>query len=210
MGSNRPRLSEVREETRARPSAVREEIMAATLRTSGELGYGNLTVAAVLERLGGHRVQFYSHFASVPECYAEAHAAHVERLQRRLLEAGAAAESWRAGFGAALEELGRFADTEPLLAKGLLVQAHVAGGAVLDRRREVSERLSNALDSARRETGSRHSPPPLTASFMVSAIEAAVTRALDHGETERLRAETLPELEHLVSSVYFGLPPGPA
>jgi AcrR family transcriptional regulator len=196
-------LAEVRKEARGRPSPLREQIMDTTLRASAELGYRNLSVAAVVQRYGGHRGQFYKQFANLGESYATAHAAHAERLQRRLLSAAATASSWRAGLHAALEELGSFANAQPLLANGLLIQVHVAGGPALTRRKEVLERLSRALDSARRETRSRHSPPPLAAPFMVSAIEAAVVRALVKEKPEELR-KALPELEPLISSVYFG------
>ncbi len=182
---------------------LRERIMAAALSTSGELGFRRMTVRAVIERYDGYRLQFYTHYASAAECYAVAHAVHLERLERRLLDAGAAAESWRAGLRAALTELAGFARSDPALARGLLLEVHVAGEPALVRRQEALERLSRALDSARRETGSRHSPPPLTAPFMVSAIESAVVRALASREPERF-ARSIPELERLVSAAYFG------
>jgi AcrR family transcriptional regulator len=201
--SERRSLAEIREKARAKPSPLREEIMAATLAASGELGLRRLTVQAVTERYGGYRLQFYQHFASLRECYEEAHAVHLAKLESRLLAASAAAEGWRPGLRAALEELARFVGEDPALARGLLVEVHVAAGASIAQRQEVLERLSRAIDSARRETsGSRHSPPPLTAPFMVSAIEAAVVRALMKGRTEELET-ALRELEFLVSSAYF-------
>ncbi len=169
----------------------------------GEHGYRQLTVKKVLESYGGHRVQFYSQFASVGEAYAVAYATHSRRLERRLLEAGAGARTWRTGLRAALEELGRFARAQPALGRGLLLEVHVAGGPALGQRQEVLERLSRALDSARRETESRHSPPPLTAAFMVSAIESAVVRALAKDEPDWFE-RAIPELEQLVSAAYFG------
>lgn len=201
-GVGRRPLAQIREELRAEPSPLREEIMAATLTSSGEVGYARLTVAGVIEQFGGYRLQFYHHFASLRECYTEAHAAQLARLEERLLGAASAAGGWRPGLRAALEELARFAAEDPPLARGLLVEVHVAGGPALAHRQEVLERLSRAIDSARRETESRHSPPPLTASFMVSAIEAAVVRALMKEDTASLE-RSLPELEFLVSSAYF-------
>jgi AcrR family transcriptional regulator len=201
-GGTRPSLAEQREQARGGSSALREEIMAATLASCGERGYRRTRVADVFGRYGGYRLQFYQHFSSLRECYEEAHATHLARLEARLLAAAAAAAGWRAGLRAALGELAAFAAEDPALARGLLVEAHVAAGAAIAQRQEVLERLSRAIDSARRDTGSRHSPPPLTASFMVSAIEAAVVRALMKRRTEEL-ARALPELEFLVSSAYF-------
>lgn len=196
-------LAEVREKRLHQDPEVRKRIMAATLSTAGEIGYRQLTVAAVLERCGGYRLQFYHHFANVSAAYEAAYSRHVQRLELDMLSAAAAAGSWRAGLRAGLEELALFARKDPALARGLLVQVHIAGGPAPRQRQEVLERLSRAVDSARRETGSRHSPPPLTAAFMVSAIESAVGRALMNGEPERFE-RMIPELERLVSTAYFG------
>ena len=207
MAENDPDVSEglarEREQRLHSDAELREKIMSAVLAACGELGYRRTTVAAVLERYGGYRLQFYRQFASLAEGYAAAYASQIERLSGQLLAAGASSSSWRGGLRAALKELGAFALQQPLLAHGLLVGVHVAGGPALEQRQEVLERLSRALDSARRETGSRHSPPPLTAPLMVRAIEAAVVRALAKGEPE-LFVQALPELEQLVSSAYFG------
>lgn len=206
--AQRRSLSEIRKETRAHPSPMREQLMTAVLRASGELGYRRLTVAAVVERYGGYRLQFYTQFANLSESYRVAYETHSERLCERLLATGAAGASWRAGLREALGALASFATEDPLLARGLLVEVHVAGPPALDIHQEVLERLSGALDRARRETTSRHSPPPLTAPFMVSAIESAVVRALVKGEPQQLR-NAMPELEYLTSKVYFGHGAGP-
>jgi AcrR family transcriptional regulator len=199
----RTKLARIREEGLHEDPELRERIMEATLVAAAELGYRRSTVAAVAERFDGYRVQFYRLFGNLGEAYELAHATHLERLAERLLAAGAAAPGWRAGLRAALAELGGFARERPQLARGLLIEVHVAGGPALGKRQEVLERLSSALDSARRETGSRHSPPPLTAPFMVSAIESAVAKALAKGEPERFQ-RAAPELEQLVSCAYFG------
>lgn len=181
---------------------LRERVMTAALLACGELGYRELTVAAVLKRYGGYRKQFYRLFGNVDECYAAAYGRHSGLLAERLLNAGAEAPDWQTGLRASLEELGRFAREQPLLGRGLLAEVHSAGEPTRARRREVLERLSDALDSARREITSRHSPPPLTAAFMVGAIEMAVVRALTNDDPE-LFEQAIPELERLVSSAYF-------
>ncbi len=201
--SGRSSLPEQRRSGRYEDPEARERILEATLVSAGELGFRGLIVAEVLKRYGGYRLQFYRHFANVGEAYEAAYGRHVERLELGVLKAGSSANSWRAGLRAALEELARFANEAPALANGLLVQIHLAGEPALEQRKEVLERLSHAIDSARRETRSRHSPPPLTAPLMVSAIEAAVARALTKGEPERF-TEAIPELEQLICTAYFG------
>jgi len=183
---------------------LRERIMEATLLLTGERGYHRSSVAAVIERSGGSRVQFYREFDNLHDAYASAYETHADRLVARLLGAGARASSWRQGLLAALVELAEFLTAQPLLAHGLALEVHVAGDRTRSHRNEVLKRLSRAIDSARRETESRHSPPPVTASFMVSAIESMVVRALNAGAPESF-AEAASDLEELVSMAYFGV-----
>lgn len=202
-GTPRHELARVRAMQAQQSSEVGERIMEAMLAACGELGYREVSVQDVLDRYGGHRLQFYREFGSKAECYAAAYEAEAERLGGALLGAAAAEPSWRCGLRAALGELARFACERPLAARGLLVEVHVAGGPAPAKREEMFERLTRAVDSARRETESRHSPPPMTAAFMVSAIEASVCAALEKGEPQGFAA-AVPELAHLVVAAYFG------
>jgi AcrR family transcriptional regulator len=183
---------------------AREEILAAMLEACGELGYRVVAVKDVYERYGGYRAEFYRHFANKAECYAAAYEAEIERLWRRLERACGAAGEWREGLGAALGELADFVGEHPRRAAGLLVESHVAEGPAGPKRAEVFERLTRAVDGARRETSkSRHSPPPITASFIVSAIEESVVNALASGAPENFAA-AVPSLIWLAVYFYFG------
>jgi hypothetical protein len=101
---------------------------------------------------------------------------------------------------AALDEIAGWARQHPELARGLLIEAHTAGEQVHQNRKEVFERFSHALDSARRETRSRHSPPPLTAEFIVHAIDTALVNALSDGPRDRWPGE----IADLVA-IYYGI-----
>lgn len=192
------------EASREREEAeLRERIGAAMLEACGELGYREVAVRDVIERYGGYRLQFYRLFANKAECYALSYAAEAARLCAALLRTASEQADWRAALRAALAELARYATHDPAAARGLLVEVHVAGGNALEKKREMSERLTRAIDSARRETESRHSPPPMTASFMISAIEASVCEALEQGEPRRFAA-AVPELAQMVVAAYFG------
>jgi AcrR family transcriptional regulator len=176
----------------------------AAVEVGGEVGYRKLTVARVMGRSGVGRSGFYRRFANRHEAYLAGYEAGIEELGGRLLEAGRSTPGWAEGLRAALEQLAGFVAREPNYADGLLAQVHVAGGAALDKRKEVSERLSRAVDSARRETHpSRHSPPPIAAEFIVSAIEQSVISAIGRGVPEEF-ATTVPELVDLGVSTYFG------
>ena len=187
---------------------LRETIMAAMLHASGEVGYPAVTVQRVLDRYGGNRAQFYRQFPNLAACYLEAYEARAERLCAEILRAGAAAPDWGTGLRAALAALATFAGEQPLAARALLVVFLLAGAAALRKRMVILARLSRAVDRARRESQSRHSPPPLTALFMVSAIESAVATALSAGEPRRFEA-IVPELTEIVRAAYFGDEPAP-
>lgn len=184
-------------------SRLRERIMEAALEVCGERGYRDATVQDVIDRYGGYRHQFYRHFGSKAECYAAAYEVEVERRYAALAKLATRESSWGSGLVAVLRGLARFLGERPALARGLLVEVHIAGGPALLKRMEVFERLTHAIDSARRETGSRHSPPPVTATFMVGAVEAAVTSALVRFSPQEFTA-AVPELAHMVLAAYFG------
>lgn len=177
---------------------LREAMLAAC----GELGYSRVTVPDVVARASVSEERFEASFASLRECFERAYEEESGLLCDRILQAGARPAGWREGFHCALTELADYLQQKPLAAKALLVDVHVAGGNAFTCRLERFERLSHALDSARRETRSRHSSPPLTAFFMVSTIEAAVVSALLRQTPEEF-LKVIPELETLVSLAYF-------
>lgn len=174
----------------------------AVLLAAGELGYAQMTVADLVTRAKCTVEDFEARFASLPECFQQAYAVESQLLCDRILHAAGREASWRAGLTAALRELGNYAEAKPLVAKALLIEVHVAGRDALIVRTERIERLSHALDSARRETTSRHSPPPSTALFMVSTIEDAVASALLRQKPEEFLT-VVPELELLIVRAYF-------
>jgi AcrR family transcriptional regulator len=187
-------------ETAAGP---RDKVVRATLLTCGELGYHRTTVERVLERHGGYRFQFYRHFANLDDAYAAAYEQEASGLCDELLRAGAAQPTWQLGLRAALHRLAAETRERPTILRALLLDVYIAGEPAMSVRNKLFERLSRAIDSARRESGSSQAPPPLAAAFMVSAIEAAVASALVSGEPG-LFAEAVPELAHLVVAAFLG------
>ena len=182
---------------------TRARVERATLELSGERGLAALSVQAIIERCGISRSRFYTLFESREDCYARAHSAGVERLTEELLIPGRAARDWLAGLRAALDALDRFLIAEPALARGVLAEAYVAGGAAMAKRQQVVDRLCRAVDRARRDLHtSRQPPPPTTAAFIVSAIEAVAIRSLTvEGNPDF--GSTVPELLYLAVSFYF-------
>jgi AcrR family transcriptional regulator len=165
-----------------RKTAGRAAMERAALELSGEIGFGQVTVRELVERSGSNRERFYRAYANKEDCYSRAYRAAIDALVEHLLASGAAQPSWPAGMRTALAELARFGEAEPNLARGLIAAPWAAGGEALAKRFEVFERLSRAIDRARRETnGSRHSPPPITADFILGGIEAELLRGFQGG-----------------------------
>jgi AcrR family transcriptional regulator len=176
----------------------------AVLELSGELGYPQVTIAALIKASGSNRSRFYSTFTGKADCYTAAYETGIDELIARVLGACEVAPDWPTGMRGALAGLAGFMAEDPGLAKGLIAEVHVAGGAAAEMRKEVFERLSRAIDRARRETHpSRHSPPPVTSDFILSAIEAAALRSLALGEAGQF-ARQVPGLLLLSIGPYFG------
>jgi AcrR family transcriptional regulator len=194
-------LARLREEGDGENSLLRARIMEATLVASGEKGYRYVTVQDVIDRYGGHRSQFYSHFPSKASCYAAAYEHEIVRRYAELHAEVRGSASLPEALAAILDGIGRFVVRQPMLARGLLLEVHVAGGPALLKRGEILGRLAEAMDAGRLEQ--RPSLPPLTATFLVSVIEAALLRALTRREPQEFAA-TAPELVRLVSDAYLG------
>ena len=181
----------------------RERILSAMLVASGELGYEQVAVRHVIERAQTSRATFYKHFQGREDCFAQAYDDAGEWLYRRLVGSAKRQPTWREGVRAGLAELLEFCANQPAIAKALLVEVHAAGERPLAQRRDLMERLSRALDSARREIPSRHAPPPVASDFIVGAIDTLLAAKLLDGDAESA-PDMLPGLLHFVVMQYLG------
>lgn len=186
-----------------RSRAPRERLLEAILLVSGELGYDRVAVKDVIERARASRATFYKYFEDRDDCFARAYGDAAEWLYRRMLGAARRQPTWREGLRAALAELLEFCANQPAIAKAVFVEVHAAGEQSLAQRRDLMERLSRALDSARREIPSRQAPPPVTSTFMVGAIDTLVCAKLMDGDSAKA-PEMLPGLLYFVVMQYFG------
>ncbi|HEV7483816.1 MAG TPA: TetR/AcrR family transcriptional regulator [Solirubrobacterales bacterium] len=182
---------------------ARERLLEAMLVVSGERGYEQISVQDVIEAAHASRATFYKHFKDKDDCFAQAYHDAAEWLYRRLIGVAKRQPGWREGLRAGMAELLEFCANQPYLARALIVETHAAGGAALAEHNLLMERLSHAIDRARREIPSRQAPPPITATFMVGAIETLVRTKLMSDEPETA-PEMLPGLLHFVVMQYFG------
>jgi AcrR family transcriptional regulator len=171
-----------------------DPLLHAVLVLSGELGYQRVSAEAIAARAGHPVGYLYSHYSGREECFAAAYAARAERLAAALLRAGRDAGTSAGCLGDALAELFDFANVEPLVARALLAEVYVAGGAARTRHEQILRRLSDAVAGTRRESRlSRHDPPPVAAAFIVGGIEEVVRRRVGERRPELLWEE-LPAL----------------
>jgi AcrR family transcriptional regulator len=184
-------------------ATIRAGEMEGVLRVVGEQGYRAASVRAVLEYSGSHRKQFYDHFDSLEDCYAQACKTWIERLGVDLLEAAIGAEGWQASVQAGLVRLFSFVSEEPAISRALLVEVQVAGGAALAEHDAALERLARALDSARAALPAEQAPPESTGLFVAGGVEAGICDVLAASGASRVW-ETLPELMHLAAGSYLG------
>jgi AcrR family transcriptional regulator len=176
--------------------------MEGALQVVGEVGYRAASVRSVLEYSGGHRRQFYEHFESLEDCFAQAYEAWVEQLLISLLEAAVSVEGWRPGVRVGLIKLFEFVVERSAIARSLFIEVHVAGGRALAAHEEAMDRIAEALDSVRAEIDPDKAPPSQTGLFVVGGIEACLCDVLSAGDPNRIW-DALPELMRLVAGSYL-------
>lgn len=178
------------------------DLCAALIRAVGRDGYENITVPGLLEEAGAPRASFYEHFGSLDECFRAAYQGQTRLLYEEMLQAGGSGVNWAQGFCDALRVLLEFVAEQPVVARALLVASVSPGSPVAEIHDSVLQRLARALDSARRQPGSRHSAPPLTADLMVGAITNTLHGLLVKGESARAPS-LLGDYTYLVILAYF-------
>jgi len=197
-------LRAVRSWDEAIPERTSDEgALEAMLLSVGARGYEKASVREVLERSGISRERFQRHFGGKEACFAQAYEMAVDRICAEVLEVARGAESWRAGFRAALARLLRTVAEQPLLAKALLIEVRAARGQAWAKHQQAVERLAKAIDSARRERGARLTATALTAQFVIGAVEEAICTEIGAGRTATVE-RLLPDLMHLAVLNYFG------
>jgi AcrR family transcriptional regulator len=178
-------LREVRSWEEAEPDRSADAaVLEAMLLTVGEKGYAKATVREVAERARITQDRFHRRFGSKEACFARAYEEAAERIAAELLEACRDAAGWRERFRAGLTQLLRTVAEQPLLAKALLLEVRAArGDAWVAHQRQV-ERLTAAFETVRDEPGARPDANPMTAGFVIGAIEEALSLEIAAGRAE--------------------------
>jgi len=173
------------------------------LASVGEIGYPGTRVEDVLRRSGAPRTRFYQLFSDKEECFLTAYEAVSEELTDELLATAKGAEECIDALRVALGQFLDFVAAKPAIAAALLVEARAAGEPVVAVQQKIMERLTRALEGARRQPNSIHTGPSSTAALMIGAIENMVRGLLVSGEAERAPA-LLGDLLYVLVLTYFG------
>jgi len=178
-------LREVRSWEEAEPDRSADAaVLEAMLLTAGEKGYAKTTVREVAERARITQDRFHRRFGSKEACFARAYEEAADRLAAELLEACREAAGWREGFRAGLAELLRTVAEQPLLAKALLVEVRAARGEAWVAHQRQVERLTSAFETVREAPGARPDANPMTAGFVIGAIEEALSLEIAAGRAD--------------------------
>lgn len=185
-----------------------DPLLAAILAAVGEVGWQRTGAEAIVARAGLPLSALYSHYAGREECFAAAYEARAEPLAAAILAAGDGSRDLAGCLEAALTELFAFATAEPAIARAILAEVYVAGGAAQTRHEQILRRLSDAVAGTRRESHpSRHDPPPVTAAFILGGIEEVVRRRVGERRPDLLWDE-LPGLVAFATVRFDGPPIG--
>jgi AcrR family transcriptional regulator len=151
----------------------RGRLLAATAVAACEEGAANLTVANVVERARVSRRTFYELFDGVQDCVLALFDDAAARAQSVVLEPWESdGVDWRGRVRASLAALLILFDSEPQLARLLVVEWPTVGApATLRRRFRICARLAHALDEGREDgSGTQSDPPALIAEGVVGAL----------------------------------------
>jgi AcrR family transcriptional regulator len=153
----------------------RARILSAMVELAAHHGYLGASVAPVAARADVSRRTFYELFDGREDCFLAAFELGVERARQVVLGAYESQRIWRDRVRHALAALLAFLDVEPELARVCVIEALGAGRLVLERRTEVLDELTTALDaSAPRGARDAGGGPLLTAAGVVGGALSAI------------------------------------
>ncbi len=156
----------------------RRRLLLAITEIVGESGLDAATVGRVCEQAGVSRRTFYEIFADREACLLAAFDAHIERISAIMTPAYAGEGPWAERVRGSLTLLLEYLDSEPDVARLLVVETVRTGPAVLERRRQVLEALAAAVDEGRASSPAGSKPPPLTAQGVVGGALSVIHERL--------------------------------
>jgi AcrR family transcriptional regulator len=183
----------------------RERLIAGIAEAVAENGYSGTTIAHITRAAAVSRRTFYEHFSSKDECFVAAYDAVMGELRERVTAAFEESEEWPHAIKAGIEAMLQFLAAEPNLARLCMVEALVAGPAVVERYDAAIQSFVPYFQEGREgrspEVLSRLSPT--TEEALVGGMVSLISRRIIAGRTEELE-ELLPDLVEFTLTPYLG------
>ena len=182
--------------------ADREHVIAATTAATAELGYPELTIAAIADRAGGPSSAVLAHFPDVDACFLAAYDAAIARLVTSVWTAFEAQHGWvqqvRAGLHALLEHCAE----NPVEAHLLMVDA-LAATVALERRHAALQGFTVFIRPAAGEAPRGLELSDAVVEHVVGGIYEIIFSRVYQGLTAELPG-LLPDLLYCATVPYLG------
>jgi AcrR family transcriptional regulator len=183
----------------------RERLIAGIAEAIAEHGYSGTTIAHITRAAAVSRRTFYEHFSSKDECFVAAYDTVMKELRERVSAAFDETEEWPRAIKAGIDAMLRFLAAEPNLARLCMVEALVAGPAVVERYDAAIQSFVPYFQEGREgrppEVLSRLSPT--TEEALVGGMVSLISRRIIAGKTEELE-DLLPDLVEFTLTPYLG------
>jgi AcrR family transcriptional regulator len=183
----------------------RERLIAGLAEAVAEHGYSGATIAHITRAAAVSRRTFYEHFAGKDECFVVAYDTVMGELRERVSEAFEETEDWAEAVKAGIAAMLQFLAANPSLARLCMVEALVAGPAVVERYDAAIQSFVPYFQKGREgrppEVLSRLSAT--TEEALVGGMVSLISRRVIAGRTEELE-ELLPDLVEFTLTPYLG------
>jgi AcrR family transcriptional regulator len=183
----------------------RERLIAGLAEAVAEHGYSGTTIAHITRAAAVSRRTFYEHFESKDECFVAAYDAVMGELRERVSEAFEETDEWPQAIKAGIDAMLEFLAANPALARLCMVEALVAGPAVVERYDAAIQSFVPYFQKGREgrspEVLSRLSAT--TEEALVGGMVSLISRRIIAGRAEELE-ELLPDLVEFTLTPYLG------
>lgn len=178
-------------------------ILEAMVRTVGDSGYADTSVADVLRRAGVSRKTFYALFEDKEDCFVRAYDAVMRVVMTAVLAARDPEAPWPDQVHSVLSAFLELFPAEPALARVLMVEVHAAGPRALERYQRAMYGFVPYLELGRRDSRYRELLPESMSHAVIGGVAQALYLRVAAGEADRV-PEMLPDLLYFVLCPYLG------
>jgi AcrR family transcriptional regulator len=184
----------------------RERLIAGLAEAVAEHGYTGTTIAHITRHAAVSRRTFYEHFSSKDECFVAAYQIVMEKLREQVEAAFEQVDDWPHAVKSGVAAMLAFLAAEPNLARLAMVEAQVAGPAVVERYDEAIKGFVPFFRAGREEAAASSAAAaltPTTEDALVGGMVSLISRRVLAGKTEQLE-ELLPDLVEFILTPYLG------